>query len=54
MAQCRAMESNTTTTIPHTGSIAQPAHTENNASMYENTRQHLEGAPQHIDKQQTQ
>ena len=45
---------NTTTTRPQTGSIAQPTQKEKKVSGYGNIRQHIEGAPQQIDKQQTQ
>ena len=56
MAHCRAMKSNTntSTTRPQTGSIAQPTQKEKKVSGYENIRQHIEGAPQQIDKQQMQ
>ena len=56
MAHCRAMKSNTnkSTTRPQAGSIAQPTQQEKKVSGYENIRQHIEGAPQQIDKQQTQ
>eukprot|EP00969_Alexandrium_andersonii_P021973 961875-Alexandrium_andersonii.AAC.1 len=56
MAHRRAAKpnTNTPTTRPQTGSIAQPTRIGKTVPGYQHIRQHLERAPNQIDKQQTQ